>query len=37
VKVKAHRGDPLNEEADIRAEIGLRKEQKEVIWDNPTN
>jgi hypothetical protein len=37
VKVKTHRGDPLNEEVDIIAEIGLRKEQKEVIWDNPTN
>jgi hypothetical protein len=37
VKVKAHRGDPLNEEADIRAEMGRRKEQKEVIWDSPTN
>jgi ribonuclease HI len=28
VKVKTHRGDPLNEEADIRAEMGHRKEQK---------
>jgi ribonuclease HI len=37
VKIKAHRGDPLNEEADIRAEMGHRKEQQEVIWDNPTN
>ncbi len=37
VKVKAHRGDPLNEEADIRAEMGLHKEQKEVRWNNPTN
>ena len=34
---KAHRGDPLNEEADIRAEIGRHKEQKEVTWDIPTN
>ena len=25
IKVKAHRGDPLNEEADIRAEIGPTK------------
>jgi hypothetical protein len=25
--VKAHRGDPLNEEADIRAELGRLKEQ----------
>lgn len=37
VQVKAHRGDPLNEEADIRAEIGCLKEQKEVTLDNPTN
>ena len=36
VKVKDYRGDPLNEETDIRAEMGHRKEQKEVIWDNPT-
>jgi hypothetical protein len=28
VKIKDHRGDPLNEEADIRAEMGHRKEQK---------
>jgi hypothetical protein len=34
IKVKAHRGDPLNEEADIRAELGPRKEYKETIWDN---
>ena len=31
VKVKAHRGDPVNEEADIRTEMGHHKEQKEVI------
>ena len=37
VKVKVHRGDPLNEEADIRAKMGRHKEQKEVIWDSPTN
>jgi hypothetical protein len=37
IKVKGHRGDPLNEETDIRAEMGRYKEQKEVIWDNPTN
>jgi hypothetical protein len=37
VKVKDHRGDPLNEEADIRTEVGHRKEQKEVGWNNPTN
>ena len=37
VKVKPHRGDPRNEESDIRSEIGHLKEQKEVTWDNPTN
>ena len=34
IKVKAHRGDPLNEEADIRDELGRRKEYKETIWDD---
>jgi hypothetical protein len=34
IKVKAHRGDPLNEEADIRTELGRRKEYKETIWDD---
>jgi ribonuclease HI len=33
VKVKGHRGDPLNEEVDIRTEMGLRKEHKEVGWN----
>jgi hypothetical protein len=37
IKVKDHRGDPLNEEADIRTEMGHHKEQKEVGWNNPTN
>ena len=37
MKVKTHRGDPLNEEADIRAEMGRRKEQDEVRWNSPTN
>jgi ribonuclease HI len=37
LKVKAHRWDPLNEEADIRAEMGHRKEIKEVGWNDPTN
>jgi hypothetical protein len=37
VRVKTHRGDPLNEETDIRAEMGHRKEQQEVGWNNPTN
>jgi hypothetical protein len=37
IKVKDHRGDPLNEEADIRTEMGHHKEEKEVGWNNPTN
>jgi ribonuclease HI len=37
VKVKAHRGCPLNEEADIRAEMGRRKPDKEKTWGTPTN
>ena len=28
IKVKAHGGDPLNEEADIRAEMGRMKEER---------
>jgi ribonuclease HI len=34
IKVKAHRGDPLNEEADITAELGRLKEYKETIWND---
>ncbi len=34
IKVKDHRGDPLNEEADIRAELDRRKAYKETIWDD---
>jgi hypothetical protein len=37
VKVKTHRGDPLNEETDIRSEMGLHKELKEVGWNDPTD
>jgi hypothetical protein len=37
VKVKAHRGCPLNEETDIRAEMGRRKPDKEKTWSTPTN
>ncbi len=37
VKVKAHRGCPLNEELDIRAEMGRMKPDKEKTWDTPTN
>jgi ribonuclease HI len=35
VKVKAHRGCPLNEEADIRVEMGRMKPDKEKTWDTP--
>ena len=34
INFKAHRGDPLNEEADIRSELRRRKEDKEMIWDD---
>jgi ribonuclease HI len=37
IKVKAHRGYPLNEEADIRAEMGRMKQEKEKTWSTPTN
>ncbi len=37
VKVKVHRGDPFNEETDIRTEMRHHEEQKEVRWNNPTN
>ncbi len=34
IKVKTHRGDPLNEESDIRAALVRRKAYKETIWDD---
>jgi hypothetical protein len=37
IKVKEHRGCPLNEEADIRTEMGRRKEEQEKTWSTPTN
>ena len=37
IKVKAHRRDHLNEEADIRAEIGRLKEYKETIWNDSSD
>ena len=37
LKVKAHRGCPLNEEADIRAEMGRMKPEQEKTWDETTN
>ena len=35
--MKAHRGCPLNEEADIRAEMGRMKKEQEKTWSTPTN
>ena len=32
-----HRGCPLNEEADIRVEMGRRTEEQEKTWTTPTN
>ena len=37
IKVKDHRGDPLNEETDIRADLGRLKEYKETIWNDPSD
>jgi hypothetical protein len=37
IKVKEHRGCPLNEEADIRTEMGRVKQEKEKTWNTPTN
>jgi ribonuclease HI len=37
IKIKTHRGDPLNEEADIRAEIGRLKEEGEKVWESQTD
>ena len=37
IKVKDHRGDPLNEEADIRVELGRRKEYEELIRNDSSN
>ena len=34
IKVKAHRGDPMNEDTDIREDLGRLKEHKETIWDD---
>ena len=34
IKVKVQRGDPLNEEADIRAALERLKEYKETIWND---
>ena len=37
IKVKAHRGCPLNEEDDIRAEMGRMKQEQEKTWSTPTS
>jgi hypothetical protein len=37
IKVKTHRGCPVNEETDIRSEMGRRKEEEEKTWITPTN
>ncbi len=37
IKVNTHRGCPLNEEADIRAEMGRMKQEKEKTWSTSTN
>jgi hypothetical protein len=37
IKVKAPRGCPLNEETDIRTEMGRRKEEQEKTWSTSTN
>jgi hypothetical protein len=37
IKVKAHRGCPLNEETDIRTEMGRMKKEQEKTWSTPTN
>ena len=37
IKVKAHRGDPLNEESDIRVDLGGHKEYKETIWNDSSD
>ncbi len=36
IKVKAHLGCPLNEEVDIRAEMGRRKKEEERTWSVTT-
>ena len=37
INVKVHRGDPLNEGTDIRAELGRLKEYKETIWNDSSD
>jgi hypothetical protein len=37
IKVKSYHGYPLNEETDIRAEMGRMNEEQEKTWSTPTN
>ena len=37
IKVKVHRGDPLNEDTDIRADLDRLKEHKETIWNDSSD
>jgi hypothetical protein len=37
VKLKEYRGCPLNEETDIRDEMGRMKEENEKTWNTSTN
>jgi hypothetical protein len=37
IKSQTLRGDPLNEEEDIRAELGRLKEYKETIWNDSSD
>jgi ribonuclease HI len=37
IKVKTHRGSPLNEEEDIRAERRRMKQEQEKTWSTTTN
>jgi hypothetical protein len=37
IKVKKHRGYPLNEEADIRSEMGRMKQEQEKTWSRTTS
>ena len=37
IKVKVHRGDPLNEESEIWSELHRLKEYKETIWNDSSD
>ena len=36
-KIKAHSGEPLNEEADTRAKAGRESEDETKIWNQPSD